>query len=136
MSPPKIAVMDNDEDTVNLFTDVISMQGYLVIGFENPYYLIDYINEYPEQLKFIIIDYKMPQMTGCELANQVNEINPNIRMAFVTGYDNIVNNTLNLEIFKKPLTVPKIIEVVNKYRLSSLSTMKLIWLTYFLKLSN
>jgi YesN/AraC family two-component response regulator len=57
----------------------------------------------------------MPQMTGCELANQINEINPNIKMAFVSGYDNIVNNTLNLEIFKKPLTVPKIIEVVNKY---------------------
>ena len=107
--------MDNDEDTGNLFTDVINMQEYVVIGFENPYYLIDYINEYPEQLKFIIIDYKMPQMTGCELANQIHAINPKIRMAFVTGYDNIVNNTLNLEIFKKPLTVPKIIEVVNKY---------------------
>jgi hypothetical protein len=50
-SPPQIAIMDNDEDTLNLFTDVINMQGYLVIGFVNPYFLIDYINENPEQLK-------------------------------------------------------------------------------------
>jgi two-component SAPR family response regulator len=57
----------------------------------------------------------MPQMTGCELANQINKINSKIKMVFVTGYDNIINNTLNLEIFKKPLTVPQIIEVVNKY---------------------
>ena len=115
LSPPQIAIMDNDEDTVNLFTDVIQMNGYIVIGFENPYFLIDYINENPEQLEFIIIDYRMPQMTGCKLANQINKINPNIKMVFVTGYDNIINNTLNLEIFKKPLTVSQIIEIVNKY---------------------
>ena len=91
------------------------MNGYIVIGFENPYSLIDYISEHPKHLKFIIIDYGMPQMTGCELAIHINKINPNIKMVFVTGYDNIVNNTLDLEIFKKPLTVSQIIEVVNKY---------------------
>jgi len=115
LSPPQVAVMDDDEDILNLFTDVINMQGYIVIGFTNPYPLIEYISENPEQLKFIIIDYKMPLMTGCELASQINKINPNIKMVFVTGYDNIVNNTLDLEIFKKPLTVSQIIEVVNKY---------------------
>ena len=107
--------MDNDEDTVNLFTDVINMQGYIVIGFENPYSLIDYISENPEQLKFIILDYRMQQMTGCELSNEIHKLNPDIKMTLVTGYDNIVNNLLNLEIFKKPLTVSQIIEIVNKY---------------------
>ena len=107
--------MDNDEDTVNLFTDVINMQGYIVIGFENPYSLIDYISENSEQLKFITIEYRMQQMTGCELSNKIHVLNPNIEMALVTGYDHIVNNLLNLEIFKKPLTVSQIIEIVNKY---------------------
>jgi len=45
LSPPKIAVMDDDEDILNLFTDVINMQGYIVVGFENPYFLIDYISK-------------------------------------------------------------------------------------------
>jgi len=62
-----------------------------------------------------MIDYKTPQMTGCELANQIHAINSSIRMAFITAYNNIINNALKIEIFKKPLTVPKIIEVVNKY---------------------
>ena len=114
LSPPQIAVVDNDEDTLNLYTEFIKLNGYIVIGFENPYFLIDYICENPE-LKFIIIDYRMPQMTGCELANQIHTLNPNIKIAFVTGYDHIVNNLLNLEIFKKPLTVSQIIEIVNKY---------------------
>ena len=31
LSSAKIAVVDDDEDTVNLFTDVIQMNGYIVI---------------------------------------------------------------------------------------------------------
>ena len=42
-------------------------------------------------------------MTGCEFANKINTINSRIKMAFVTGYDNIVNNKLGLEIIKKPV---------------------------------
>ncbi|HET7644355.1 MAG TPA: hypothetical protein VFK40_12665 [Nitrososphaeraceae archaeon] len=64
LSPPQIAVVDNDEDTLNLYTEFIQMNEYIVIGFENPYSLIDYISKYPKHLKFIIIDYGMSQMTG------------------------------------------------------------------------
>ena len=91
------------------------MNGYIVIGFENPYFLIDYISEHSEQLKFIIIDYRMPQMTGCELSKQINALNPNIKMALITGYEQIINNTLNLEIFRKPLPLGKIIDIVDSY---------------------
>ncbi|MGE0243595.1 MAG: response regulator [Nitrososphaeraceae archaeon] len=115
LSPPQLAVVDNDEDTLNLTTEFIQMNGYIVVGFENPYFLIDYISEHLEQLKFIIIDYRMPQMTGCELANQIHALNPNIKMAFVTGYDHIINNRLNIEIFRKPLSLSKLIDIVDKY---------------------
>jgi DNA-binding NtrC family response regulator len=115
LPPPQLAVVDNDEDTLSLYTEFIQMNGYIVVGFANPYFLIDYISEHLEQLKFIIIDYRMPQMTGCELANQIHALNPNIKMAFVTGYDHIINNTLNIEIFRKPLPLGKLIDIVDKY---------------------
>ncbi|MGE0242855.1 MAG: hypothetical protein AB7F53_05130 [Nitrososphaeraceae archaeon] len=60
LSSATIAVVDDDEDTVNLFTEVIQMKGYIVIGFENPQILIDYNIEHQDQLKFIVIDYRMP----------------------------------------------------------------------------
>jgi DNA-binding NtrC family response regulator len=113
--PPQIAVVDDDEDTVNLFTEIINMDGYNVIGFQNPQSLIDYLCEHLEELKFILIDYKMPQMTGCELANQIHKLNPSIQMVFVTAYIDIINNALNMEIFKKPLPIHKIIDIVDKY---------------------
>lgn len=113
--PPQIAVIDNDEDTLNLYTEFIQMNGYIVIGFENPYFLIDYISEQPEHLKFIIIDYGMPQMTGCELANQIHAINSSVKMVLITGYDRISNNKLNLEIFRKPLPIRELIDIVDRY---------------------
>ena len=57
----------------------------------------------------------MPQMTGCELANQIHKLNPSIQMVFVTAYIDIINNELNMEIFKKPLPIHKIIDIVDKY---------------------
>ena len=115
LSLPQIAVVDNDEDTLNLYTEVIQMNGYIVVGFVDPYFLIDYISENPKQLRFIIIDYGMPQMTGCELANKIYSLNSNIKMTLVTGFDRIISNTLNLEIFKKPLPLGKLIDIVDKY---------------------
>jgi two-component SAPR family response regulator len=54
----------------------------------------------------------MSQMTGCELANQISAINPKIKMVLITAYDDIVNNALNLEIIKKPITLNRIVEIV------------------------
>ena len=110
-----IAVIDDEEDIVKLFTDVIQMNGYFVMGFTNPRFLIDYTREFPDRIGLILIDYRMPQMTGCELANQIVAINPKIKMILITAYDNIVNNALNLEIVKKPITISKILEIVNQY---------------------
>lgn len=110
-----IAVIDDEEDIVKLFTDVIQMNGYFVMGFTNPFFLIDYTKEFPDRIGLILIDYKMTEMTGCELANQIVEINPKIKMVLITAYDDIVNNALNLEIVKKPITISKIMEIVKKY---------------------
>ena len=56
----------------------------------------------------------MSQMTGCELANQISAINPKIKMVLITAYDDIVNNALNLEIIKKPITLNRIVETVKQ----------------------
>jgi DNA-binding NtrC family response regulator len=115
LSSASIAVVDNEEDIVTLFTEVISMNEYIVIGFTNPLFLIDYISDHPDEIKLILIDYKMPQMTGCELADQIYSINPKIRMVLVTAFDDIVNNALNLEVIKKPLPLGRIIEIIEQH---------------------
>jgi two-component SAPR family response regulator len=47
------------------------------------------------------------------LANQIYAINPKINMILLTAFDDIVNNALNLEIAKKPITLKQILELVD-----------------------
>lgn len=115
LSFPSVAIVDDEEDIVNLFTEVLQVNGFVVMGFTNPLFIIDYIRDFPEQIKLILIDYRMSQMTGCELANQLYAINPKIKMILITAYNDIVNNALNLEVIKKPITLNQIIEAVKKY---------------------
>ncbi|MGE5633642.1 MAG: response regulator, partial [Deltaproteobacteria bacterium] len=65
-----IALVDDDEDTVNLFTYFLSENGYDIFGFTNPLLLLDHILHQDNRFRLILIDYKMPQITGCELANK------------------------------------------------------------------
>ena len=107
-----IAIMDDEEDIVSLFLEAIEQYGYFVLGFTNPNILINYIHQHPDQIGLILIDYKLPQLTGCELANQIFAKNPKIKMVLITAYDDVINNFLNLEIVKKPIGISKIMEIV------------------------
>ena len=89
--------------------------GYDVIGFTNPLMALDYIHKHPYEFDLIIIDYKMSPMQGCELSNKISIINPNIKMVIITAYDNVINNDLNLEIVKKPITNTNLLEIIHYY---------------------
>lgn len=110
-----IAIMDDEEDIVSLFLEAIEQYGYFVLGFTNPNILINYIHQHPDQIGLILIDYKLPQLTGCELANQIFRINPKIKMILLTAFDDIKNNDLNLEIVKKPITLSKLLQIIQQH---------------------
>ena len=107
--------MDDEDDIVTLYAIVLRENGYNVIGFTNPLFILDYIHKYPNQFGLIIIDYRMPQMLGCELSNKISKINPKIKMVLITAYDDVINNDLNLEIVKKPISNTKILEIIRHY---------------------
>lgn len=56
---------------MNLFREVIEESGYDTMGFTNPIVAIDYMNIHHDKFGLFIIDYEMPLMKGCELANKI-----------------------------------------------------------------
>ena len=110
-----IALIDDDEDTVNLFSYFLRENGYDVFGFTNPLLLLDYIFHHDNQFRLVLIDYRMPQITGCELANKIADINPRIKMVLLTAINDIINNKLNLEVIHKPLRMHQLLRLVAKY---------------------
>jgi two-component SAPR family response regulator len=57
----------------------------------------------------------MSPMQGCELSNKISAINPKIKMVLITAYNDIINNELNLEIVKKPITNTRLVEIIHHY---------------------
>ena len=110
-----IALVDDDEDIVNLFRDLLRENGYDIYGFTNPLLLLDYIHHHDNLFRLVLIDYKMPQMTGCELANKIADLNSRIEMVLITAVNDIVRNNLNLELIRKPLRMYQLLDIVAKY---------------------
>ncbi|HET9805957.1 MAG TPA: hypothetical protein VFP49_03520, partial [Nitrososphaeraceae archaeon] len=74
------------------------------------------IREHPDEFGLIIVDYRMSTtMQGDELANEIAAINPKIKMILITAYDDIGNNDLNLEIVKKPITLSKLLQIIQRH---------------------
>ena len=100
---------------MNLFREVIKESGYDTMGFTNPIVAIDYMNIHHDKFGLFIIDYEMPLMKGCELANKIAEIDTNINMVLVTALNDVVNNTLNLELIYKPLRISQLLHILRRY---------------------
>ena len=78
--------------------------------------MLDYIQHHDNQYRLVLIDYKMPQGTGCELANKITDINSRIEMVLITAAANdIVKNNWNLELIHKPLRMYQLLHIVTKY---------------------
>jgi two-component SAPR family response regulator len=107
--------VDDEKDVIFLFTTILRENSYHVIGFTKPLMTLDYIRKYPDDFSLMIIDYRMLQIQGCELSNKISKINPKIKMVLITAYDNVINNSLNLEIVKKPITNTKLLEIIHHY---------------------
>jgi DNA-binding NtrC family response regulator len=110
-----IAVVDDEEDIITLFTKVLQENGYRVMGFTNPIFFLNYMSEHPYSFDFIIVDYRISPIQGCELSNKISTINPKIKMILLTAYDEIKNNSLHLEIVKKPITNTKLLQIIQQY---------------------
>ena len=62
----------------------------------------------------MISDYRMPYLNGCELGNKVKELNENFKVILTSAYDSIEdNNKHNFELLRKPVTVQKLLDIVN-----------------------
>jgi DNA-binding NtrC family response regulator len=105
-----IAIVDDEQDLVNLFSEALQMSGYEVCTFTNPLLAYEQIKENPMKYSLLITDYRMPQMNGLILASKLSEINKNLAIV-MSAYDTV---KCNYKLLQKPLKISALIEVVNE----------------------
>lgn len=83
----KILVVDDEAMQRDLLSGFLKKKGYDVFTASNGAEAIDCVAEHPVQL--VLLDHRMPDMTGDEVLYEIKKINPMIRAIMITAYGSV-----------------------------------------------
>jgi DNA-binding NtrC family response regulator len=109
-----IAIVDDDPDLLNIFSEALNMSGYDVSSFTDPILAYEHIKEYPNKYSLVITDDKMPDMNGLFLSTKLLEINPKLNVILLSDYFDNLKYNYKFNILKKRISIYKLIDVVNE----------------------
>ena len=82
----KLLVVEDDTAVRRVICGVLERQGYSTTSMEGPAAAIDLLRGRQSAPDLLITDVIMPQMNGRELARQLVEIWPSLRVLYLSGY--------------------------------------------------
>ena len=69
---------------------MLEKMGYRVLSASAPIEAIHLVEQEANKIDLLLTDVVMPEMNGRDLANRLQEIDPNIKVLFMSGYTNNV----------------------------------------------
>jgi two-component system cell cycle response regulator CpdR len=87
----RILLAEDDESMRGFLERALAKAGYEVTSFANGKEAHERLQEEPFTL--LLTDIVMPQMDGIELARRAAELDPNLKIMFITGFAAVTLNT-------------------------------------------
>ena len=120
MFTKSIAIIDDDPDLLNLFTEALQMSGYNVSSFSDPNFAYQQIKENSNEYSLLIINDKMPKINALFLSTKLLEVNPKLNVILLSNFKDFKYN-YKFNILKKRVSISKLINAVNESISNSLS---------------
>ena len=116
----QIMVVDDESDVTLFYKMSLESYGFLVDIFKEPQEALS--NFKPNYYDLVILDIKMPDMTGFELYKKIKEIDPIAKACFLTAselyYEEFRDkeySTLDKELFiRKPVGNEELVEKIKR----------------------
>ena len=86
----KILLAEDDNDMRRFLVKALQNAGYDVASFDNGLSAYNRLREEPFEL--LLTDIVMPEMDGIELARRATELDPDIKVMFITGFAAVALN--------------------------------------------
>ena len=86
----KILLAEDDNDMRRFLVKALQNAGFDVISYDNGLSAYQRLREEPFQL--LLTDIVMPEMDGIELARRAAELDPDIKIMFITGFAAVALN--------------------------------------------
>jgi PAS domain S-box-containing protein len=115
---PTILVVDDEQLLREMLTEILEERNYKVIAASNGVDAVQKYQLHRDQINMVISDLGMPLMGGEEVFKKLREINPDVKMVFVTGYleENSKNGASYFgvkDIIQKPFHIEEIAACVS-----------------------
>jgi two-component system cell cycle response regulator CpdR len=113
----KILLAEDDQDMRRFLGKALSNAGYDVASFDNGMSAYHRLREEPFEL--LLTDIVMPEMDGIELARRATELDPDIKVMFITGFAAVALNPDNntppqAKILSKPFHLKDLVNEVQR----------------------
>jgi two-component system, cell cycle sensor histidine kinase and response regulator CckA len=109
----KIVLVDDDFDIINLFSEILELNGYKVSTFTDPVEALTNLQTNIQEYDLLISDYKMPRISGNILSQKLITINPELKVIIMSAYADI-NIDRKFTFISKPLSMPKLLKIVGE----------------------
>ena len=109
-----IAIVDDEAELVNLYSEALQMSGYDVSSFSDPLLAYEQIRDNPDKYSLIITDYRMPLMDGLFFATKLADINRKLNIIIMVSDHDDIKCNYKFNIIKKPVSISKLIKLVNE----------------------
>src|SRR3974377_1433691 len=86
----RILLAEDDEDMRSFLVRALTKAGYDVVSFGDGLEAYERLKEEPFTL--LLTDIVMPEMDGIELARRASELDPDIKIMFITGFAAVALN--------------------------------------------
>ncbi|WP_374309279.1 cell cycle two-component system response regulator CpdR [Methylocella sp.] len=113
----KILLAEDDDDMRRFLGKALQNAGYQVAAFDNGQSAYGRLREEPFDL--LLTDIVMPEMDGIELARRATELDPDIKVMFITGFAAVALNPDNnappqAKVLSKPFHLRDLVNEVQR----------------------
>jgi len=113
----KILLAEDDTDMRRFLVKALQTAGYEVISYDNGLSAYQRLREEPFEL--LLTDIVMPEMDGIELARRAAELDPDIKIMFITGFAAVALNPdstapKHAKVLSKPFHLRDLVSEVGK----------------------
>jgi CheY-like chemotaxis protein len=94
-SAPRILLVDDEVPQLLLRAQVLTLRGFPVLTAESPGDAIAIVAQEPiEEVGLVVLDYDMPGMNGCDLADLLKVMRPELKIILYSGATDIPRNEM------------------------------------------
>ena len=113
----RILLAEDDNDMRAFLVKALERAGYQVIDYDNGASAYERLREEPFSL--LLTDIVMPEMDGIELARRATELDPDIKVMFITGFAAVALNPdsdapKNAKVLSKPFHLRDLVHEVDR----------------------